>query len=82
MRRITLSARCSIRQRSAAGTVIGLWLTHGHFDHLADHAVVTSRFLNAKVLIHKLDEPKLQRPEIIDVPVAVRDPAALGGCAR
>ena len=24
--------------------VIGLWLTHGHFDHVADHAVVTRRF--------------------------------------
>jgi glyoxylase-like metal-dependent hydrolase (beta-lactamase superfamily II) len=42
--------------------LIGLWLTHGHFDHLADHAVVTGRFPQAKVLIHELDEPKLQRP--------------------
>ena len=42
--------------------VIGLWLTHGHFDHVADHAVVTKRFPNAKVLMHPLDEPKLQDP--------------------
>jgi glyoxylase-like metal-dependent hydrolase (beta-lactamase superfamily II) len=42
--------------------IIGLWLTHGHFDHIADHAVVTERFPNAKVLIHPLDEPKLQDP--------------------
>jgi hydroxyacylglutathione hydrolase len=42
--------------------VIGLWLTHGHIDHIADHAVVTSRFPNAKVLIHHLDQPKLQHP--------------------
>jgi glyoxylase-like metal-dependent hydrolase (beta-lactamase superfamily II) len=42
--------------------VIGLWLTHGHFDHLADHAVVTKAFPNAKVLIHPLDEPKLKDP--------------------
>ena len=42
--------------------VIGLWLTHGHFDHIADHAEVTSRFPGAKVLIHRLDEPKLLRP--------------------
>ena len=27
--------------------VVGLWLTHGHFDHVADHAVVTKRFPNA-----------------------------------
>src|SRR3954454_10383393 len=42
--------------------VIGLWLTHGHFDHIADHAVVTLRFPSAKVLIHELDEPKLANP--------------------
>lgn len=42
--------------------VIGLWLTHGHFDHVADHAVVTARFPAAKVLIHPLDEPKLTNP--------------------
>lgn len=42
--------------------IIGLWLTHGHFDHMADHAVVTQRFPNAKVLVHKLDEPKIQKP--------------------
>ena len=42
--------------------VIGLWLTHGHFDHVADHAVVTQRFPKAKVLIHPLDHPMLQKP--------------------
>lgn len=45
-------------------TVTGLWLTHGHFDHLADHAEVTRRFPDAKLLIHKLDEPKLQHPDL------------------
>lgn len=43
--------------------LIGLWLTHGHFDHLADHAAVTGQFPDAKVLIHPLDEPKLQHPD-------------------
>ena len=42
--------------------VVGLWLTHGHFDHVADHPEVTSRFPDAQVLIHRLDEPKLLRP--------------------
>jgi hydroxyacylglutathione hydrolase len=42
--------------------VVGLWLTHGHFDHVADHGVVTERFPEARVLIHRLDEPKLLRP--------------------
>lgn len=44
--------------------LVGLWLTHGHFDHIADHAVVTAHFPQAKVLIHRLDEPKLQNPGV------------------
>src|SRR3954447_26682064 len=44
--------------------LIGLWLTHGHFDHIADHATVTDRFPHAKVLIHPLDEPKLSQPHL------------------
>lgn len=42
--------------------LIGLWLTHGHFDHLADHAVVRRRFPKTPILIHELDEPKLRKP--------------------
>lgn len=42
--------------------LIGLWFTHGHFDHIADHQEVTNRFPAAKVLIHRLDEPKLTQP--------------------
>ena len=42
--------------------IVGLWLTHGHFDHLADHKLVTDRFPAAKVLIHELDAPKLRQP--------------------
>src|SRR5687767_1462106 len=42
--------------------LIGLWLTHGHFDHVADHQRVTDAFPGARVLIHPLDEPKLQKP--------------------
>ena len=47
--------------------VIGLWLTHGHFDHIADHAEVSRRFPGAKVLIHRLDDPKLQKPNAMSV---------------
>jgi hydroxyacylglutathione hydrolase len=43
--------------------LIGLWLTHGHFDHVSDHAVVRERFPGAQILIHKLDEKKLVRPK-------------------
>jgi len=54
-----------LEQANARGwDVIGLWLTHGHFDHIADHAVVTSHYPNAQVLIHKLEEPKLQNPGV------------------
>ena len=42
--------------------VLGLWLTHGHIDHIADHAVVTKFFPRAKVLIHAADERKLKNP--------------------
>jgi glyoxylase-like metal-dependent hydrolase (beta-lactamase superfamily II) len=42
--------------------IIGLWLTHGHIDHIADHAVVTAAFPKAKLMIHPADEPKLQNP--------------------
>ena len=43
--------------------IIGLWLTHGHFDHIADHAEVTRAFPNAKILMHRLDVPKLRNPK-------------------
>ncbi len=48
--------------RKHGADLIGLWLTHGHIDHIADHAAVTTAFPNAKVLIHQLDEKKLQNP--------------------
>ena len=41
---------------------MGLWLTHGHIDHIADHAVVTAAFPHARVLLHALDEKKLLEP--------------------
>jgi glyoxylase-like metal-dependent hydrolase (beta-lactamase superfamily II) len=44
--------------------LIGLWLTHGHFDHFADHAVVKQHFPGAKVLIHPLEEAKAQNPDL------------------
>lgn len=53
--------------------LIGLWLTHGHFDHIADHKVVIDRFPAAKVLIHRLDEPKLQHPNssVFELPFSI-----------
>ncbi len=58
--------------------LMGLWLTHGHFDHVADHQVVTSRFPNARVLIHALDAPKLRNPGsstfVLPFKIAPREP--------
>jgi glyoxylase-like metal-dependent hydrolase (beta-lactamase superfamily II) len=53
--------------------IIGLWLTHGHFDHVADHEIVTRRFPAAKVLIHPLDEPKLKDPgsDVFVLPIVI-----------
>ncbi len=44
--------------------LIGLWLTHGHFDHFADHAVVKERYPAVQTLIHALDEPKAAAPDL------------------
>jgi len=44
--------------------IIGLWLTHGHFDHFADHDLVRQRFPAARILIHALDELKAQHPDV------------------
>ncbi len=50
-----------------------LLLTHGHWDHISDHAVVTAAFPQARVLIHRLDEAKLQQPggEIFELPYEI-----------
>lgn len=48
--------------RQNSWEIVALWLTHGHFDHIADHKAVTDAFPNATVLIHPLDEPKLKDP--------------------
>jgi hydroxyacylglutathione hydrolase len=57
-----------------------LLLTHGHWDHLSDHKVVTDAFPKAHVLIHKLDEPKLQNPgsTIFELPYEIPPRSADG----
>ena len=42
--------------------LLGLYLTHGHFDHIADHHLFSTRHPAAQILIHALDHPKLQNP--------------------
>ena len=62
----------------------GLWLTHGHFDHFADHAVVKRKFPAARILLHALDEAKALHPDSADADVPAPDghSAAQGGRAR
>lgn len=61
--------------------LIGVWLTHGHFDHVADHEVATARFPKAKVLIHALDAPKLRNPKtsafVLPFTIPPREPDGL-----
>jgi glyoxylase-like metal-dependent hydrolase (beta-lactamase superfamily II) len=61
--------------------LIGLWLTHGHFDHVADHSVVTERYPAAQVLIHPLDAPALRDPRssVFQLPFTIppREPDGL-----
>src|SRR5581483_10610346 len=44
--------------------LIGLWLTHGHFDHFADHALVRKRYPKARILLHPLEIPKTRSPKL------------------
>lgn len=54
-----------LKEAAARGwDLIGLWLTHGHFDHFADHAVVRQKFPAVKILLHALEEPKTQNPDV------------------
>lgn len=48
--------------REAHADVTQLIFTHGHWDHVADHHLVTQAFPSARVLIHAKDEPKLLNP--------------------
>ncbi len=64
-------------QAAARGwDLVGLWLTHGHFDHFADHTVVRKQFPAARILLHALDQPKAQHPEVqtrlFDLPLVIQ----------
>jgi hydroxyacylglutathione hydrolase len=52
--------------------IIYLLFTHGHWDHIGDHRLVTDAHPAAKVLIHALDEPKLIHPISIFMPLPYR----------
>lgn len=45
-------------------SLAALWLTHGHFDHVADHKIIRDRFPGVQVIMHALDAPKLRDPRV------------------
>ncbi|MGC9259727.1 MAG: MBL fold metallo-hydrolase [Phycisphaerae bacterium] len=51
-----------------------LLLTHGHWDHIGDHKVLTDQYPEARVLIHSLDEPKLAAPGSLLFPLPYKIP--------
>ena len=54
-----------LKEAAARGwELTGLWLTHGHFDHFADHTVVRKKFPQAKILLHALEAAKTRHPEV------------------
>jgi len=62
-------------------SLTALYLTHGHFDHIAEHDLITTRFPAARVYLHALDAPKLRDPHALPFPlpfqIASRDPDEL-----
>jgi glyoxylase-like metal-dependent hydrolase (beta-lactamase superfamily II) len=46
-----------------------LLLTHGHWDHIGDHAVYTKHFPHGKILAHRDAEPFLQAPRSTSMPL-------------
>lgn len=41
--------------------LVGIWLTHSHWDHIADVANLKAKF-NVPISIHSLDAPNLEKP--------------------
>jgi len=56
-----------IRPRLAAEgcKLTELWLTHGHWDHMQDGALV-KRETGARVVAHRADQPLIETPEIME----------------
>lgn len=52
------------KANSQGWNVSGLWLTHGHFDHFADHQVWRENCPGGRALIHELDAAKALHPEV------------------
>ena len=73
MRPMTPRLRCCAQQPMLVPRWWAFGSRTGHIDHIADHAVVTSHSPAARVLIHQLDERKLQNPNSM-YPVPFRTP--------
>lgn len=51
---------------------VALVITHGHWDHIADTAAVRDRF-EVPVLVHALDQPRLETPSHDEIPSVTPD---------
>lgn len=51
---------------------VALVITHGHWDHIADTAAVRDRF-DVPVLVHALDQPRLETPSHDEIPSVTPD---------
>jgi len=59
------TAGCLLDKAAAMGwRVSALWITHGHFDHFADHQAWRDRSPGGRALIHSLDAPQALHPDL------------------
>ncbi|HEY0969787.1 MAG TPA: MBL fold metallo-hydrolase [Gemmatimonadales bacterium] len=78
--------------RESGARLVGVWLTHAHFDHVGGVAAIRREFPDARIHLHPADQPIYERaiqsaaawglavepPPPVDVPLAEGDVLAVG----
>lgn len=62
----------AVQVEATSALPVALVITHGHWDHVADTAALRDRF-NVPVLVHALDQPRLEQPSHDEVPSVTPD---------